>query len=94
VTIDGILLAAGIGLIRLRKWAALAISASTLFLLARTGQRQDIAWSLILLVPLLFTIVFWRILVWGNKWSDPLLALAAVTASGVVSYIAYAVNRE
>jgi hypothetical protein len=45
-------------------------------------------------VPLLFTIVFWRILVWGNKWSDPLLALAAVTASGVVSYIAYAVNRQ
>jgi hypothetical protein len=92
VTMDATLLAAGMGLILLRKWGALLVSASTLFLLVRTGQSEGIAWVLILLVPLPFTIVFWRILIWGNKRFDPLLALGSVTASGVINYIAYAMN--
>ena len=50
---------------------------------ASTGGGLGVALTLSLLTPLPLTVVFWRDLVWGDKRSDLLLALASVIVSAL-----------
>ncbi len=94
LTIDATLLLVGMGLICLRKWAALlssALASYTVFLFS-TGQSTNIEWGLPFLLPLVLTIVFWRSLVWGDRRRDPLVVLAAVMTSALIHFVAFVVR--
>jgi hypothetical protein len=89
---DAALLVVGVGLFFLRKWAALLGSAMAgyfVFLLVKTGQSQNLAWSLLFLLPLCLTVTLWSSLEWGSKRRDLLLVFSAVTASALVHYVAF-----
>jgi hypothetical protein len=98
-TIDAILLVGGCGLIYLRKWAALLSSLLGAYVALtpiKSGvgvSAASVALSLIVLLPLLLSAVFWRKLVWGDRRRDPLFALVGVAASGLLQYVAFLVHR-
>ena len=90
VSVDAALIIAGVGLVCLKRWGGLALSALTLALLARTSvQSPGLPWSLALLLPILFTAFFWRVLRWGNARRDVVFVLGGIVASGLLNYIAY-----
>jgi len=94
VSIDAALIIAGVGLVCLKKWGALVISAVALLLLTRTAaQGAGFPWSLILLLPALFSAVCWRVLSWGNSRRDFLFALASIVTSGLLSYVAFVMRH-
>jgi hypothetical protein len=91
-SIDTALLAIGIGLIRLRRWAALLASvlgACVAIDFAITGGGLGVPLTLSFLTPLPLTVVFWRDLVWGNRRRDLLLALASLILSALFHYAAF-----
>jgi amino acid transporter len=92
LSIDAALLLIGVGLIRLRRWATLLASVVAVYIaidfeIRRGGLGLPLALGL--LIPLLFTGVFWRDLVWGDKRRDLLLVLASLLVSGVCHYAAF-----
>lgn len=96
MTFDAALLLAGVGLFWLRKWAALLCSilaGYVALLLARTGQGMELAWSLVLCVPSLLTLRFWRSLVWGDVRHDLFVLFAAVAVSGLIHCVAFLFYR-
>jgi hypothetical protein len=96
LSIDAALLLIGVGLIRLRRWAALLASVLAVYVaidFASTGGGLGVALTLSLLTPLPLTVVFWRDLVWGDKRSDLLLALASVIVSALFHYAAFVIHH-
>jgi len=91
VSVDAALIIACVGLLCLRKWGALAISALALLLLTRMGT--GLQWSLILLLPIFFTALVWRALRWGKWRHDLVLALGSIAASGLLTYIAFVMRH-
>jgi hypothetical protein len=89
LAIDAALLVGGVGLLSLRKWAALlflALSGYLAFALSRGGH---LAVSVIFVLPLIVSVAFWRNLVWGDAGRDSLLVVGGVVAAGVVDYLAF-----
>jgi hypothetical protein len=96
LSIDAMLLLIGVGLIRLRRWAALLASALAVCVavdFATTREGLGVALTLGLLTPLLLTVVFWRDLVWGDKWRDLLLGVASLAVSGLLHYSAFVIRH-
>ena len=97
LVLDAILLVGGVGLIYLRKWAALLSSALGSYLalsLATSGDGSaEVVGIIFLLLPLFLAVAFWRNLVWGNKRRDLFLAFAGVMAAGLIVYIAFVINH-
>jgi hypothetical protein len=96
--IDAAVFAGGAGLILLRRWAAILTSALAAYiailLLSSTTGLVEVCLSLLLLIPLVLTVVFWRILVWGDRFRDPLLVLATIGVSALVYYTAFILSRR
>ena len=93
--LDAALLLIGVGLIRLRRWAALMASALAVYVAIDfeiRGGELGLAWTLGLLIPLLLTLVFWRESAWGDKRRDLLLALASLIVSGLFHCAAFAMR--
>lgn len=96
LSIDAALLLIGVGLIRLRRWAALLASALAVYVaidFASTGGGLGVALTLSLLTPLPLTVVFWRDLGWGDKRSNLLLVLASVMVSALFHYAAFVIHH-
>ena len=90
------LLVIGVGLIRLRRWAALLASVLAVYVAidsATTGGGLGVVLTLGLLTPLLLTVVFWRDLIWGDKWRDLLLGVASLAVSGLLHYAAFVIRH-
>jgi len=86
----------GVGLILLRRWAALlasvlAVCVATGF--ATAGSGLGLQLTLGLLTPLPLTLVFWRDLVWGDKRRDLLLALASLIVSAFCHGLAFVIHH-
>ena len=97
ILLDATLLAAGVGLFCLRKWAALLCGVLSLWAavgLGRTSDPAGVLLTVILLTPLLLFFIFWRTLVWGNKTRDLLMVLAAVMVSSMIEYVAFLIHRS
>jgi hypothetical protein len=95
LSIDAALLIIGIGLIRLRRWAALLASVLAVYAaidFKGTGGGLGVPLTLGLLIPLLLTVVFWRDLEWGDRRGDLLLTLASLIVSGLFLYAAFVVR--
>jgi hypothetical protein len=95
LSIDAVLLLVGIGLIRLRRWAAVLASVLAVYVAIHfkiTGGGFGVLLALGLLMPLLLTVVFWRNLVWGNKRRDLLLTLASLIVSGLFHCAAFVIR--
>ena len=95
LSIDTALLLIGFGLICLRRWAALLASLLAIYVaidFKSTGGSLGIALTLGLVMPILLTVVFWRELVWGDKWRDLLLTLASLFVSGLFHYAAFVIR--
>jgi hypothetical protein len=95
--IDATLLLIGVGLCRLRRWAALLASVLAVYVaidFATTGGGLVVALTLGLLTPLLLTVVFWRDLVWGDKWRDLLLGVASLVMSGLLHFAAFLIHHS
>jgi hypothetical protein len=98
MVIEAGLLAVGVGLILMRKWAALLCSALGGYLaidLARSSaDAVEASVGLFFLIPLIVTILFWKYLVWGNKLRDPLLVIAAMAISALIHYASFALRTR
>jgi hypothetical protein len=96
LSIDAALLLIGVGLIRLRRWAALLASALAVYVaidFASTGGGLGVALTLSLLTPLPLTVVFWRDLGWGDNRSNLLWVLASVMVSLLLHYAAFVIHH-
>jgi hypothetical protein len=96
LSIDAALLLIGIGLIRLRRWAALLASVLAVYVAIDfkiAGGSLGVPSTLGLLIPLLLTVVFWRDLAWGDKRRDLLLTLASLIVSGFFHYAAFVIHH-
>jgi len=97
MAIDVALLVVGIGLILLRRWAALLSSAlagyAAFYSILSSADEVEAGLSLSFLIVLILTVLFWRTLVWGNKVRDPLLFLAATVISALIHYAAFAIRH-
>ncbi len=85
-----------VGLIRLRRWAALLASVLAAYVaidFATTGGGLGMPLTLSLLTPLSLTLVFWRDLVWGDKRPDLLLVLASLMVSALFHYAAFVIQH-
>jgi len=96
MAIDAALLAIGIGLFGLRRWAAILSSALTgyvafPYLLSSTAGTQVFP-ILIVLVPSVLTVVFWQALAWGNKLREPFLVLVIVLVDALIHYAAFVIR--
>lgn len=93
MALDSALILIGVGFIWLRRWAALlawVFAGSLAFALLISGQPFL---SIPILIPLIFTVMFWRTLTWGNLTRDSLLLLVAVGLTAVVHYAAFLLRR-
>jgi hypothetical protein len=96
LSIDTTLLVIGMGLICLRRWAALLASVLAAYVAidsASTGGGFGVPLTLIILTPLPLTVVCWRDLVWGDKRRDLLLALASLIVSALFHYAAFLIHH-
>jgi hypothetical protein len=97
LVLDATLLVGGIGLIYLRKWAALlssALGSYLAFSLATSGDGSaEVVGIIFLLLPLFLAVAFWRNLVWGNKRRDPFLAFTGVMAAGLIVCVAFVIDH-
>ena len=85
------LLVVGIGFIWLIRWAAfLSFALAEWGIFGVMGAPETrVALTLVFLVPLILTVVFWRNLVWGSRLRDLLLVLASIAVSAIVHYTAF-----
>lgn len=96
--IDSALLVGGFGLFYRRKWAAVLSSVAAVYIALATSRRiadmniADAISLLLLLLPLLFSVPFWRTLIWGSRRRDPLFASAGVAISGLVELLAFLIH--
>lgn len=86
VAIEATLIAVGIGLLYVRKWAAINLSVVAALLLTERGLGA-IALC-ILLILLILTVAFWPALVRGKR-RDLLYVLVAVLVSVITQYVAF-----
>ena len=86
MAIDAVLLAAGIGLIMLRRWAAL-LALAILFV---TGIAVTV---LIAIIAGFLTVTSWRTLTWGHKL-DPLLVLPILMIDGLIHYVVFVLRHS
>lgn len=93
MALDSALILIGVGFIRLRRWAALLawVFAGSLSLALLISGQPFL--SIPILIPLIFTVMFWRTLTWGNVARDSLLLLVALGLSAAVHYAAFLLRR-
>jgi hypothetical protein len=94
LSIDTALLVIGVGLILLRRWAALlasVLAACVAISFAKAGSGLGLPLTLGLLTPLPLTLVFWRDLVWGDNRRDLLLAFASLIVSALGHGLAFVI---
>lgn len=93
ITLDTTLIGCGIGLILLRKWAALINSALLAYigvtLISSRPTVPQMCVGLALLASLTLTVRSWRRLTWGYISHDPLLILASAFVSAAIYYLAF-----
>jgi hypothetical protein len=94
LSIDAALLLIGVGLIRLRRWAALLASVLAVYIAVDFASGLGVPLTLSLLAPVPLTVVFWRGLVWGEKRRDLLLALVSLIVSGLFHYASFVVHHS
>jgi hypothetical protein len=103
VTFDTTLLVVGIGLMFLRRWAALLASVLGVivainFAIASKGSGFSVPLILILLAPLLIAVplaaVFWKNLVPGNRRRDPLFIFVALILIALLHCLAFVIRRS
>jgi hypothetical protein len=87
--IDTALPVGGIGLLYLRKWAALLFLALSGHLAFVFSRGEPVAATAIFALHLILLAAFWRNLVWGNAARDSLLAFGGVVAAGLIDCIAF-----
>ena len=95
LSIDTALLVIGVGLIRLRRWAALAASVFAAYVaidFVATSGGLGVPLTLSLLTPVPLTLIFWRELVGGDKRRDLLLAVAGLMVSALFHYAAFVIR--
>lgn len=95
LSMDAALLVMGVGLIQLRRWAALLASAVAAYItvdFATRGGGLGVPLTLGLLTSLPLTVIFWGELVWGNKGRDRLVMLASLLVSTLIHYVAFALR--
>jgi hypothetical protein len=94
IAIDAALLLVGVGLVCGRRWAALLAAAITVYVAMTSvrGYGRIGLWSLVLLVPLLPPLAFWRSLVWRDRKLDLLLAVAGVMMVALLHYVAFLIH--
>jgi hypothetical protein len=90
MAIEAMLIVFGIGLICIRKWAAVGLTAAAVFLLSQGGL--GVVGVCIFLSPLILTVAFWRALVSGKR-RDFFYALAGVLISVLMEYGAFVFRR-
>ena len=96
LSMDTALLVIGVGVIRLRRWAALLASVfAACFAVdyATTGVGLGVPLTLFILTPVPLTLIFWRELVWGNKRRDLLLVLASLLLSALLHFTAFVLRQ-
>src|SRR5437868_551599 len=87
--IDAALLVCGVGLLFLRKSAALLCSGLAGYVGFTLAPKGEGPWIIIAALPLFFTVAFWRNLVWGNGGRDTLFSLIALLAIALVNSVAF-----
>jgi hypothetical protein len=85
---ESILILVGLGLLFLRRWAAITLSAVSVLLLAEGGSAW-IAWIWILFTPSILTVAFWPSLRRADKRCDLSYVFAAVMISVITEYVAF-----
>ena len=97
VAIDAMLLAAGIGMFLLRRWAAAVFCIASVFAafgLGRTSDHGGLVLFAIFLIPSLVTVWCWGALRWGDKRRDLLVVLASLIASGALHVAAFMLHHS
>jgi hypothetical protein len=92
---DAALLVMGVGLIQLRRWAALLASVVAAYItvdFATRGGGLGVPLTLGLLTSLPLTVICWGELVWGDKGRDRLVMLASLLVSTLIHYVAFALR--
>lgn len=95
LSLDATLLLIGIGLISLRRWAALLASVLAVYVAIDfdgIGRGLGVPLALGILIPLFLTVIFWRTLVWGDKRRDLLLTFSSVIVSGLLHCAAFVIR--
>jgi hypothetical protein len=90
-----VLLLIGIGLISLRRWAALLASLLAIYVaidFKSTEGGFGVPLVLGLLIPAILTVVFWRDLVWGDKRRDLLWTIAILIVTAAFHYAAFVIK--
>jgi hypothetical protein len=90
IAIEATLIVIGIGLICIRKWAAVGLSVATGLLLVEGGL--GVVGICIFLTPSILTVVFWTALISGKR-RDFLFVLAAVLTSVLTEYVAFVLRH-
>lgn len=82
--VDTTLIAMGVGLMLLRRWAAILMASVAGYLAVGFGGSVALFMALLFLILLASTVLFWRTMQWG-RWSlDPLLILAGALISAIM----------
>jgi hypothetical protein len=90
VAIEAVLILVGLGLIGIRKWAAIGLSVVTASLVAEGG----LGWFgvCMFLAPSILTAVYWSALARGKR-QDIAYIFAAVLISALMEYVAFVFRR-
>jgi hypothetical protein len=90
---DAMLLVIVIGMLSLRRWAALLasviIAVAAAIGLGTGTDSAGLILELILVAPLLLTVLFWKTLTWGDGRREALIAASGITVSAVVNCLAF-----
>ena len=90
IALEVTLIVVGIGLVAIRQWAAVGLSAATAFFVAEGGL--GLFGICMFLTSLILTVAFWPALVCGKR-RDLLYVLAAVLISVLTEYVAFIFRR-
>jgi hypothetical protein len=82
-------LAIGIGLILLRRWAAVAVSLLAIYAAITIPSEYNAALRLVVLSPAILTVTFWGSLDQSFTRRDLVWIAVAIAISGVVEYVAF-----
>lgn len=86
LVIDTALLVCGLGLLYLRKWAALLLVGLAGYFAITLARSGEVVGSVISALPVLLTVAFWHNLVWGRV-RDLFFSVAGVMAIALIEYV-------
>ncbi len=90
VVIEVALVLLGLGLIRLKKWAAIGLSAAIAIFMAEEGP--GLFGICMMICSLILTVAFWPLLV-GAKRRDIRYLIVALMIGGLTEYVAFILRR-